>query len=79
PYTRALLDARPSIEAHAPPPRPIPGRVPHPASHPEGCRFRPRCARAFDPCSRPPSLEPAGEDPGRRARCWLHQDPGEAS
>ncbi|WBX84363.1 ABC transporter ATP-binding protein [Sphingosinicella microcystinivorans] len=66
PYTRVLLAALP--DGH--PPRSelaaIPGSVPSLVDPPEGCRFRPRCARAADDCTRRP---PLGEAP-HAAACW---------
>jgi peptide/nickel transport system permease protein len=65
PYTRALLAAVPEGEAA---PVGIPGNVPLPHAHPEGCRFAPRCALAVDACrAAPPPLEAAA--PGRDVRC----------
>jgi oligopeptide/dipeptide ABC transporter ATP-binding protein len=71
PYTRMLLASIPRLEDDAPP-LPIPGAPPDPAAPPSGCRFHPRCPRAFTRCDRevPPALA-AG--PGHAARCWLLQ------
>jgi len=73
PYTRALLQSIPSIEA---PPRvklpTISGSIPHPLNRPAGCPFHPRCA-AFMPgrCDREaPRLTPVGD--GQRASCFLY-------
>ena len=72
PYTRALLQSIPNIEA----PRgarltPITGAVPDPLRLPPGCAFAPRCEFAVDRCRRrPPPLLPAGA--GRLARCLLY-------
>ena len=77
PYTRALLQSIPNIEA----PRgarltPISGAVPDPLRLPPGCAFAPRCAFAVDRCrDEPPPLLPAGD--GRLARCLLY-DPAAA-
>ena len=70
PYTKALLDAVPSLDVNREQPLvTIPGRPPHPASLPPGCAFAPRCPLAFDRCrhERPP-LERYGD--GRVAACW---------
>jgi len=69
PYTDGLLRAAPRLDG---PPRPtaaIPGSVPPATAWPAGCRFRPRCARAFERCGTEPPLLAAG--PGRETRCWL--------
>ncbi|MDE0445422.1 MAG: ABC transporter ATP-binding protein, partial [Spirochaetaceae bacterium] len=77
PYTRALLQSIPNIEA----PRgarltPITGAVPDPLRLPPGCAFAPRCEFAVDRCRQgPPPLLPAGD--ARLARCLLY-DPGAA-
>ena len=77
PYTRALLQSIPHLEA----PRgarltPITGAVPDPLRLPAGCAFAPRCEFAVDRCrDRPPPLLPAGA--GRLARCLLY-DPAAA-
>ena len=77
PYTRALLQSIPHLEA----PRgarltPITGAVPDPLRLPAGCAFAPRCEFAVDRCrDRPPPLLPAGA--GRLARCLLN-DPAAA-
>ena len=74
PYTRSLLDCIPRLDASGGPLRPIPGAVPLSTAWPAGCRFAPRCPRAFDRCSveAPPlfRLEPSDAE-DRRARCWL--------
>ncbi len=75
PYTQGLVGCLPrrggagSISA-------IPGAVPVPGRWPDGCRFRPRCAHAFEPCGDRPGLMPLPE--GRAARCWLIKEPGAA-
>lgn len=53
PYTQALISAVP-----VPDPRhkigdiPIKGEVPSPIDIPLGCRFHPRCVKAFEPCNK---------------------------
>ncbi len=53
PYTRALLAARPKIDAaeraHRPPP--LTGELPSPLAPPSGCVFRTRCPLATDRCA----------------------------
>ncbi|MBO4208581.1 ATP-binding cassette domain-containing protein [Micromonospora echinofusca] len=68
PYTRALIDAVPQISATPTLPKPLAGEVPDPSNAPTGCRFRPRCPHAFDPCGTQPPTVDLG---GRSAACWL--------
>jgi peptide/nickel transport system ATP-binding protein len=71
PYSRALLRALPEFVAPKQPLASIPGTVPNLIHPPEGCRFRPRCPFAFEPCGQtPPLIEGPGE-PAHRAACWL--------
>ncbi len=51
PYTRALLEAAPAIEAPSQAVAPLEGDVPSPLAVPPGCRFHPRCPRAVARCS----------------------------
>jgi oligopeptide/dipeptide ABC transporter ATP-binding protein len=54
PYTRALIQAAPTVNAIYPdtePPSPIRGEVPSLANPPSGCSFHPRCDKAFEQCS----------------------------
>jgi len=68
PYTRALLKANPALAGKGGRLATIPGQVPSPIHYPTGCRFRDRCAYAFDRCT----LEKPGLINGARAsRCWL--------
>ncbi|GAA5031529.1 dipeptide ABC transporter ATP-binding protein [Terrabacter aeriphilus] len=70
PYGRALIGAIPSVSNRGLPDD-LPGDVPDPAAPPTGCRFHPRCPRAFEPCAGevPALLEVV---PGHRAACHLH-------
>ena len=69
PYTRQLLDSIPRLHSKEPP-RFIAGAPPDLANPPAGCRFQPRCPRAFEPCpQRHP--QPLSAAPGHEARCWL--------
>jgi oligopeptide/dipeptide ABC transporter ATP-binding protein len=77
PYTHALLQATPTIEAVAGELYAIPGQIPDPGSRGQGCRFAGRCPHRFAPCGEEPGLIPAGE-PGHLARCWLAAPPGGA-
>ncbi|MBV6521162.1 MAG: Dipeptide transport ATP-binding protein DppD [Gemmatimonadaceae bacterium] len=71
PYTRGLLRAMPRARRAAERLQTIPGTVPSPTAWPAGCRFRDRCADAFEPCGNPPDLFDLGG--GHRARCFLTQ------
>ena len=63
PYTRALLDSVLTPEPGLGVPDPGLGAVPpDPLNPPPGCRFHPRCPRAFAPCPvHDPVLRPDGE------------------
>ena len=67
PYTKALLSAEPNLIFGAPPRKRIllQGEVPSPANPPSGCRFRTRCWKAQDICSRvTPELAPQPQSSG---------------
>jgi peptide/nickel transport system ATP-binding protein len=51
PYTRALLDAVPSLAPEGGAARGIEGNVPDASAFPSGCRFHPRCPRADSLCA----------------------------
>ncbi|SDR43418.1 dipeptide ABC transporter ATP-binding protein [Natronobacterium texcoconense] len=52
PYTKALLEAIPSVDANGEPSgRPLSGSVPSPIDPPDGCAFRTRCPRAEPDCA----------------------------
>ena len=73
PYTKALLQSIPSIEAVPKSKLPtIAGSIPHPFNRPAGCPFHPRCA-SFIP-GRCDVAEPALVDVGRQqqASCFLY-------
>ncbi|EGB13555.1 oligopeptide/dipeptide ABC transporter, ATPase subunit [Pseudodesulfovibrio mercurii] len=72
PYTQGLLASMPSL-GETRPLSPIPGIVPSIFDLPQGCRFHPRCPKAYQKCSLmlPPLFEP---EPGRTVRCWLYED-----
>ena len=61
PYTRALLEALPSMEHTTDRLKVIDGQPPDLRAPPAGCRFAPRCARAIDACR---AEYPAGVMPG---------------
>lgn len=75
PYTKALIDAIPLANAERHMPTALEGEVPNPADPPSGCRFHPRCPRAFERCvGDEPITVTTG--PGRTAACWLHVNTG---
>ena len=73
PYTKALLQSIPSIDAAPRVKLPtISGSIPHPFNRPTGCPFHPRCA-SFMPgrCDKAePPLLSVGE--GRKVSCFLY-------
>jgi oligopeptide/dipeptide ABC transporter ATP-binding protein len=73
PYTRRLLEARPSLDGWKQPLPPIPGTMPSASAEPEGCRFAPRCRLVRPECTtRPISI--TAFDVDRAARCVLVED-----
>jgi peptide/nickel transport system ATP-binding protein len=68
PYTQALIAAVPVADGRRRLPEALPGEVPDPSNPPQGCRFRPRCAYAFDRCFEEPPLLRQDD---RTAACWL--------
>jgi peptide/nickel transport system permease protein len=71
PYTRALLDAYPSIHGPKVALRGIPGAPPNLGAPPAGCRFAPRCAHATARCQVAPSLLDVD---GELVRCVLYEE-----
>ncbi|MFA6508349.1 MAG: ABC transporter ATP-binding protein [Treponemataceae bacterium] len=75
PYTRALLDSIPNINAQTRVKLPtITGSIPHPYARPRGCPFYPRCPR-FMPgtCDKEePVLTSVGDR--QEASCFLYQE-----
>ncbi|WP_218927329.1 ABC transporter ATP-binding protein [Halosimplex rubrum] len=51
PYTRALLNATPNVDAPADEMEPIPGSSPDPVNVPEGCSYHPRCPMSQKNCT----------------------------
>jgi peptide/nickel transport system ATP-binding protein len=76
PYTEALIHAIPRADGAGALPDALAGEVPDPARPPQGCRFNPRCAYAFDRC-RSESPELTEVQGARRVACWLHKPGGE--
>jgi oligopeptide/dipeptide ABC transporter ATP-binding protein len=74
PYTRGLLAAMPRLGQARERLSTIPGSVPPPTAWPAGCRFRDRCASAWDRCEREhPALVSVGD--GHGSRCHLAAEP----
>ena len=69
PYTQGLFASVPRITGPVERLSPIRGSVPPPGAWPSGCRFRPRCPKAFDRSETMPPLLPVAPD--HRMRCWL--------
>lgn len=74
PYTKALLDSLPSLDAAPGELAAIPGVPADASAPPPGCPFHPRCPRAEQRCrtERPPLTE---EQPGHRFACWFPLTP----
>lgn len=70
PYTRGLMDSFPSLSGPISRMGGIEGRAPNLLSPPPGCRFAPRCSKAFEGCDREePELRSCGA--GRLCACRL--------
>jgi peptide/nickel transport system ATP-binding protein len=72
PYTQGLFASIPRLSGPVQRLTPIRGTVPAPNAWPSGCRFRPRCPKAFDKSERMPPMLPVGS--GHRMRCWLAEE-----
>jgi peptide/nickel transport system ATP-binding protein len=72
PYTQGLFASVPRISGPLQRLTPIRGNVPAPAAWPSGCRFRPRCPKAFEKSEREPPLLPV--EPDHVMRCWLAEE-----
>jgi oligopeptide/dipeptide ABC transporter ATP-binding protein len=77
PYTVGLFGSLPRLGTHGERLNVIPGVVPNPIDFPPGCKFHPRCPRAFDRCRvEEPELRAVGSD-GHVAACHLYpESPG---
>ena len=70
PYTQALLQSIPTVEAGRKVLKVIPGYPPDLTNPPGGCPFHPRCPYVYDKCRiEEPALVPTG--PGGSAACHL--------
>ena len=67
PSTQGLMRSLPSLDSRQERLETIPGSVPALFDMPQGCRFRPRCPHADDPCRRDPPVETIGE---QEIKCW---------
>ena len=71
PYTQALLSSIPRVSHSKVERLPLRGEVPSPAHPPSGCRFHPRCPKAFDRCrAEMPQLYPTEQG---LSRCFLNE------
>jgi peptide/nickel transport system ATP-binding protein len=73
PYTQGLFASVPRITGPLRRLSPIKGSVPPPTAWPSGCRFRPRCPKAFERSELEPPL--LSREPDHRMRCWLAEEP----
>lgn len=75
PYTEGLINSVPTIEGSIERLYSIPGNVPAPDELPVGCRFAPRCAKAFKTCwEEQPELKVQDDNVSRKVRCFLYED-----
>ncbi|MDH4233976.1 MAG: ABC transporter ATP-binding protein [Gallionella sp.] len=75
PYTQKLFEALPDVKRRNRPLAAIPGSVPPLGSITQGCRFTPRCDKAWALCSKQ-TPEWTLLDDGRGVRCHLYQGLG---
>ena len=66
PYTRALIDAVPTLNRNKPPAI-LQGEVPSFSSMPAGCSFQNRCINRSDQCIKVPEISPSSD---REVRCF---------
>ncbi|MEA2418068.1 MAG: peptide/nickel transport system ATP-binding protein [Thermoleophilaceae bacterium] len=70
PYTKGLMGSIPSLTGESDRLVQIPGSMPRLTAIPSGCRFHPRCPRAFVPCPTfRPELQPEAKS---EVACWLY-------
>jgi peptide/nickel transport system ATP-binding protein len=77
PYTQGLFASVPRISGPLRRLNPIGGSIPAPTAWPSGCRFRPRCPKAFDKSELEPPLLTV--EPDHQMRCWLAEQPQRSS
>jgi oligopeptide/dipeptide ABC transporter ATP-binding protein len=71
PYTQSLLSVVPSPYPRAERRQILAGELPDAANVPSGCRFHPRCPKAFDRCPTDDPRELIGAETGHGTACWL--------
>jgi oligopeptide/dipeptide ABC transporter ATP-binding protein len=69
PYTQGLLRSMPVRARRGERLTEIAGVVPPPGQWPAGCRFAPRCPRAFEPC---PRIDPGATRLSAHHTAWCH-------
>lgn len=69
PYTQALLNAVPSIEADKLEDIKLGGELPSPINPPKGCYFHPRCPKAMEQCKQ--TYPESREENGHHVSCFL--------
>jgi peptide/nickel transport system ATP-binding protein len=72
PYTQGLFASVPRISGPLRRLNPIGGSIPAPTAWPSGCRFRPRCPKAFEKSELEPPLLTV--EPDHQMRCWLAEE-----
>lgn len=73
PYTDGLIESVPSLSGEIKELSTIKGNVPVPDALPTGCRFAPRCSKAFDRCwEEQPELKSVSNS--RSVRCFLYEE-----
>ncbi|WP_126664560.1 ABC transporter ATP-binding protein [Haloterrigena salifodinae] len=71
PYTRALLNSTPNLDAPLSEMRPIGGQSPAPINMPSGCAYHPRCPLASEECRTDvPEYHDVGPDHGSACYHW---------
>ncbi len=75
PYTNGLIESVPTLRGEIKELKAIKGNVPSPESLPKGCRFAPRCNKAFGRCwEEKPMLR--SQSHSRSVRCFLYEEEG---
>ncbi|WP_458189572.1 ABC transporter ATP-binding protein [Haladaptatus sp. NG-WS-4] len=71
PYTRALLNSTPNIDAPLEEMKPIPGKSPAPVNVPDGCSYADRCPLATEECTvSDPQFEVVEDDHSVACHHW---------